>query len=138
MPVGERSRSTTKPDAEPSTPSTQSSPFDVQRTSVGKSSTSSVPSAIPPAPATKIDIADITQSDTPPVRKKTICVPVAIGERDRGDRPPAADLGQPPADQHADEAGDAGRDRAEQRDAGVREVADVGEVLVRELRRRRR
>ena len=59
------------------------------------------------------------------------------GERDRRDRSPAAHLGQATAEHEPEEAGKAGCHRAKQRDAAVREVMDVGEVLVRELRRRR-
>ena len=83
---------------------TRSSAFEVERTSVGKSSASSVPSAMPPAPAMKIDVAAMTHSGGPPVRKKIICVPVAMRERDRGDGAAAARFGQPTAEQQTDEA----------------------------------
>ena len=46
-------------------------------------------------------------------------------QRDDRDRLAAALLGEPAADHEADEAGERGGDRPEQRDAGVREVADV-------------
>ena len=63
-------------------------------------------------------------------RSRSSSAIAAIGRRPRtsASRPPSTSPNRP---------GNAGGHRAEQRDAAVREVVHVGEVLVRELRRRR-
>ena len=98
----------------------------VPRTSVAKSSASSVPSTMPPAPAMKIDTR---RHD--PERGAAAEEEDHLGagrderERDRGDRAPAARFGEPAAEDDADEPGNDGSHRRKQRDAGVREVVDV-------------
>ena len=52
---------------------------------------------------------------------------------DDGHRSAAAALGQPAGEEHADDPGEPGGDRAEHGDVGVGEVVRVGEVAVREL-----
>ena len=91
-----------------------SSAFDVPRSSVGKSSASSVPSAMPPAPDASTETADMSQMIVPPCRKNTICVAVAISRATiaTGLRPRCS-ARRPPTSE-PDEAGEPGRHRAEQ------------------------
>ena len=74
----------------------------------------------------------MTHNDTPPDRKKIIWAAGRDRQRAPRRRVCAPHLGEPAADQHSDEPGQGGRHRSEQRNVGVGEPADVGEVLVRE------
>ena len=94
------------------TVTTESKAFDVERTSVGKSSASRVPSAMPPAPAMTTDNADVNHNrsarqEEEHLRRRREKMPtIATGS-------PASLLGETAADDQADEAGDRGRDRTE-------------------------
>ena len=89
---------------DPSTPITPSRPFDVLRVSVGNSSTPSVPSAMPPALAAMIDVRRHEPQQRAAAEEEDHLRRGRDGERDRGDRAPAADLGQPAAEHEPERA----------------------------------
>ncbi len=114
-----------------------SSALEVPRSSVGKSSASSVPERDAGHRGREHGDGRHDPDDRAALQEEHHLRDRRDEQCDDRDGLAAALLGEAAADDEPDEAGERGRHGAEQRDARAREVAHVLEVLVHQLRRRR-
>ena len=127
-----------RPATEPSTLTIRSNAFDVPRSSVGNSSASSVPSAMPAAAEVSTDTADVIQSSGAALEEEDHLR--RRGDQQRDDRDRLAARTARRGGRRATRPIRPGSAVVTVRNSampGAREVADVLEVLVHQLRRRR-